>query len=107
MSAPAPLNPSSIATTPPAEICSVPSAGSRRANPASSSAPHTSRAFTGSKKIGSQPSARRAVSVTDLPITDAQKIGMSARTGWLISFSGLASPLPWSAGSGTVTTLPS
>ena len=37
---------------------------------------------------------------TDTIHSDATQIGMSARTGWLISFSGLPSPVPRPSGSG-------
>ena len=75
--------------------------------PLARSSPHTCWNFSGSKKIGSQPLATRAVSATDLPIRLAQNTGMSARFGWLISFSGLPSPVPWPAGSGTWIVWPS
>ncbi len=57
--------------------------------------------------IGSQPSAYWAVVSTLLPMSDAHQIGMSARTGWLMSFSGLPSPVPSSGGSGILTASPS
>ena len=96
-----------MATIPPAEICSAPSDGSRSFMPAARSSPHTCWYFSGSKKIGSQPLASRAVSATLRPIRLAQKTGMSARFGWLISLSGLPRPVPWPAGSGTCTVWPS
>ena len=40
-------------------------------------------------------------------MSDAHQIGMSARTGWLISLSGLPRPVPCPAGSGTCTASPS
>ena len=75
--------------------------------PALISSPHTLWYFSGSKKIGSQPSACCAVALTDRPIRLAQKIGMVSRTGWLISLSGLPSPVPSPSGSGTFTVGPS
>ena len=96
-----------MATMPPAEICSGPRDGSRSASPAAISSPHTCWYFSGSKKIGSQPSASLAVSVTLLPISEAQNTGMSARLGWLISLSGLPSPVPWPGGNGMCTVWPS
>jgi hypothetical protein len=57
--------------------------------------------------IGSQPSAWAAVASTLLPMSDAHQMGMSARTGWLMSLSGLPRPVPWPAGSGTCTASPS
>ena len=57
--------------------------------------------------IGSQPSATSAVACTLLPMSDAHQIGMSLRTGWLISLSGLPSPVPSPSGSGTCTASPS
>ena len=50
--------------------------------------------------IGSQPSATSAVAATLLPISDAHQIGMSSRTGRLMSFSGLPRPVPSPSGSG-------
>ena len=67
---------------------------------AASASPHTSRAFSGTKKIGIQPSAISAASSTFFGPIAAMKIGMRSRTGWLMSLSGLPSPVPWSAGSG-------
>ena len=49
--------PSPMASSPPAAICSVPSAGSRLAVPAASEGPKTSLALSGTKKIG-QPAVR-------------------------------------------------
>ena len=83
-----------MATIPPAEICSGPSSGSRLTVPALMSSPHTLWNFSGSKKIGIQPSACSAVFFTDRPISEAQKIGTVSRTGWLMSFSGLPMPVP-------------
>ena len=56
---------------------------------------------------GSQPSACSAVASTLLPISDAHQMGMLERTGWLMSLSGLPSPVPSPAGNGTFTTRPS
>jgi hypothetical protein len=79
---------------------SSPSDGSRLAVPAASDSPHTSFAFSGRKKIGSQPSAISALIATFFGPIAAITIGMRSRTGRLISFSGLPSPVPCSAGSG-------
>ncbi len=57
--------------------------------------------------MGIQPSAIRAVAATLLPLTLAQKIGTSGRTGWLMIFSGLPSPVPCPGGNGTCTVGPS
>ena len=50
--------------------------------------------------IGSQPSAISAVAVTLRPIKLAHQMGISLRTGWLMSFSGLPSPVPSPGGNG-------
>lgn len=78
---------------------SSPSAGSRRSRPAARDAPHTSPAFSGTKKMGSQPSASSAASCTFFGPMAAITIGMRSRTGWLISLSGLPRPVPPSRGS--------
>ena len=95
-----------MATMPPALICSGARSGSRLARPAFSSSPHTLWNFSGSKKIGSQPSASCAVAVTLRPIRLAHQMGISWRTGWLISFSDLPRPVPCPSGSGTCTVCP-
>ena len=74
--------------------------GSRLASPAFSWSPHTCWNFSGMNMIGSQPSAISAVAVTLRPFRLAHQIGISLRTGWLISFSGLPSPVPSPGGSG-------
>ena len=76
------------------------------ARPASAS-PHTRWARSGMNMIGSQPSATSAVASTLLPISDAHQIGMLDRTGWLMSLSGLPSPVPSPSGSGIWTVSPS
>ncbi len=88
-----------MATMPPAEICSCPSAGSRLARPAFNSSPHTWWILLGIEE-DRQPAVGvlGGLAVTLLPIRLAHQIGMSARTGWLISFSGLPSPVPCPAG---------
>jgi hypothetical protein len=57
--------------------------------------------------IGIHPSATSAVACTLLPMSDAHQIGTSARTGWLMSLSGLPRPVPCSGGSGICTVSPS
>ena len=96
-----------MASMPPAEISSRPSSGERLASPAFSWSPHTRWAFSGMNMIGSQPSATSAVASTLRPLSDAHQIGMSVRTGWLMSLSGLPSPVPSPAGSGIWTVSPS
>ena len=82
-------------------MSSVPSAGSRRASPSARASPQASWAFSGWKKIGSQPSAISAASATFFGPMAAMLIGIRSRTGWLISLSGLPRPVPRPAGSGT------
>ena len=48
--------------------------------------------FSGSKKIGIQPSANFAVAFTDWPIRLAQKIGTLSRTGMVDELERLAQP---------------
>ena len=96
-----------MATMPPAAISSRPSSAGRRARPALSWSPQTWWCFSGMNMTGSQPSACSAVACTLRPISDAHQIGISLRIGWLISFSGLPSPVPSPSGSGTRTAWPS
>ncbi len=91
---------SPMARMPPAAICRVSSEGSRLAAPALSEGPKTSFTFSGTKKMGSQPSATSAVMATFFSPRAATQIGMRERTGWLISFRGLPRPVPSPAGSG-------
>ena len=93
---------SPMAKMPPAAICSVPSEGSRLAAPASSDGPKTSLTFSGTKKMGSHPSATSAVMATFFSPSAATQIGIRGRTGWLISLRGLPSPVPSSGGQGDV-----
>ena len=58
-------------------------------------------------KWGSQPSAISAVISTFFTPSEATKIGMRSRTGWLMIFNGLPRPVPWSGGSGSWNTEPS
>src|SRR5260221_12803158 len=85
---------------------SGPSDGSRFAWPAASAAPHTDAAFSGKYQIGCQPSASSAAISTFLGPSAATKIGIRSRTGWLISFSGLPSPVAWAGGGGVVQERP-
>ena len=96
-----------MATMPPADDLEPAELGGRLASPALSWSPHTCWCCSGMNMIGSQPSACSAVASTLLPMSDAHQIGMSARTGWLMSLSGLPSPVPCPAGSGTFTASPS
>ena len=91
---------SPIARIPPAAICNVSSDGSRLAVPAAREGPKTSLAFSGKKKIGSQPSATSAVMATFFSPRAATQIGMRGRTGWLINLRGLPSPVPSPGGRG-------
>ncbi len=50
-----------MASRPPATVCSGPSSGGRFAAPSASGPPHTAWAFSGMKRVGSQPSAISAV----------------------------------------------
>ena len=52
--------------------------------------------------MGSQTSASSAASSTFFGPIAASITGICARTGWLMSFSGLPSPVPCSGGNGTV-----
>ena len=74
--------------------------GSRLAVPAAREGPKTSLAFSGTKKMGSHPSATSAVMATFFSPKAATQIGMRARTGWLINLSALPSPVPSPAGRG-------
>ena len=49
--------------------------------------------------MGCQPSASSAASATFFGPSAAMTMGIRSRTGWLISFSGLPSPVPPSSGS--------
>ncbi len=89
-----------IDTVPPATTSSGGSDGSRLAAPAASESPHTEAAFSGWKNTGSHPSAISAVTSTFLGPNEAMYTGMLARLGWLISFSGLPSPVPSPSGRG-------
>ncbi len=91
---PATSDSSPMAKIPPAAICSGSSDGSRLAAPAASDGPNTSFAFSGTKKMGSQPSATSAVIATFFAPSEATQIGMRGRTGWLMILSGLPSPVP-------------
>ena len=75
--------------------------------PAPSEGPKTSLAFSGTKKIGSQPSATSAVMATFFSPSAATQIGMRGRTGWLMSLSGLPSPVPSPGGKGMWYAAPS
>ena len=96
-----------MAVRPPAQISSGARSGERLVSPARRSSPQTRSARSGMNMIGSQPSAISAVASTLLPISDAHQIGIVDRTGWLMSLSGLPSPVPWPSGSGTWTVWPS
>jgi hypothetical protein len=79
---------------PPAAICSVSSEESRLAVPVSSEGPKTSFALSGTKKMGSQPSATSAVMATFFSPSAATQMGMRGRTGWLMILSALPRPVP-------------
>ena len=66
-----PSTSSPMATRPPAHTSSGSRSGDRLAAPLASASPHTSFAFSGTKNIGSQPSATSAVISTFLSPSDA------------------------------------
>ena len=70
-----------MARIPPAAICKVPSEGSRWVVPAARAGPNTSLALSGTKKMGSQPSATSAIMATFFSPRAATQIGMRERTG--------------------------
>ena len=92
-------SPSPIASMPPAAISSGPRPPGALGPALASASPQTCSAFSGKKRIGSQPSAILRGRLDALRRrAPRSRSGTSARSGLVSSLSGLPSPVPWSGG---------